>query len=153
MKTGMILFIALMISVSSAQEIKVSARTGDADIDMHLSQINKYGKADFEFFKKDMTLKFGASSSEINDYYYKDRINPGDIYYGYTLSSVSGRPVGNIMEMYKKKKGWGEIAKELGIKPGSREFHMMKGKALSGIGKVKSKHIDSRKGGKPKGKK
>ena len=148
-------FIFLLVMVISlplfAQEVKVSARTGDADIDMHLDEVNKYGKAEFEFFKNDVALKFGVKAGEISDLYYKEKIEPGDIFYAYTLSSIAGKPVRGIIDLHKNKKGWGEIAKQLGIKPGSREFHMLKGKSLSGIGKVKSKHIDSRKGGIQKG--
>lgn len=151
MKKLIFLLVFILFSYISAQESRVVVRTGDADVDMHLDQINKYGRAEFEFFKKDLSLKFGAAIGEINDYYYKEKISPGDLYYAYTLSSNTGKPVSGIIDMYKSKKGWGEIAQELGIKPGSREFHMLKGKTLSGIGKVKSKHIDSRKGGSSKG--
>lgn len=156
MKSIIILLIVVLFFPVYAQEVKVTARSGDADIDMHLDKVNRYGKAEFEFYKKDMSLKFGVSADEINDYYYKEKYSPGDIYYAYTLSAVSGRPVRTIFDIYKKKKGWGATAQELGIKPGSREFHMLKGRSLSGIGKVKSKHVDTKKGGTskstPKGK-
>lgn len=145
------LFIVLCLPVYS-QEVAVSVKTGDADIDLHLDQVNNYGRAEFEFFKKDMSLKFGVAAGDIHNYYYKEKFSPGDIYYGYTLSIVTGKPVRTIFDLYKQKKGWGAIAQELGIKPGSREFHMLKGRALSGIGKVKSKHTDTKKGGAPKGK-
>lgn len=148
-------FIFLLVMVMSlplfAQEVKVSARTGDADIDMHLDEVNKYGKAEFEFFKNDVALKFGVKAGEINDYHYKERLSPGDIYYGFTLSVVTDRPARDIFHLYKKKKGWGAVAQELGIKPGSKEFHLLKGRALSGIGKVKSKHVEIKKSGTPKG--
>lgn len=57
-----------------------------------------------------------------------------------------------MLVLYNNKKGWGAVAIDLGIKPGSREFHRLKGKSISGIGKVKSKHWDNGKG-KSKGKK
>lgn len=151
MKTLIIITSILFYTSAFSQSVYTYVETGDADIDLHLDQINNYGRTEFEFFKKDMSLKFGVSSGILDDYYHKEKISPANIYLAYTLSSVSGKPVGNIFELYKQKKGWGEIAKELGIKPGSREFHKMKGKTLSGIGKVKSKHIDSRKGGTSKG--
>lgn len=151
MKTFMIITSILFYTSVYSQSVHTYIETGDADIDLHLDQINNYGRGEFEFFKNDMSLKFGVSKGILDDYYHRDKISPANIYLAYTLSSVSGKPVGNIFELYKEKKGWGEIAKELGIKPGSREFHIMKGKTLSGIGKVKSKHIDSRKGGTSKG--
>ena len=150
MKSIILLLIVVLFFPVYAQEVKVTARSGDADIDLHLDEVNKYGRAEFEFFKKDMSLKFGVAAGDIHSYYYKEKVSPGDIYYAFTLSAVSGRPVRNIFDLYKKKKGWGAIAQELGIKPGSREFHMLKGRTLSGIGKVKSKHVDTKKGGTPK---
>lgn len=150
MKSIIFLLIVGLFFPVNAQEVKVAVRTGDADIDMHLDEVNRYGKAEFEFYKKDMSLKFGVSAGDINDYYYKEKFSPGEIYYAFTLSTVTDRPIRTIFDLYKTKKGWGAIAQELGIKPGSREFHMLKGRSLSGIGKVKSKHVDTKKGGTPK---
>lgn len=44
------------------------------------------------------------------------------------LSILVGKPVETVYVTYQKnqKKGWGAIAKELGIKPGSKEFHQLK---------------------------
>jgi hypothetical protein len=52
------------------------------------------------------------------------------------------RNIDDVIVLYKDKKGWGEVANDLGIKPGSREFFRLKGKSISGIGKVKSKIYD-----------
>lgn len=150
MKSTLFLSLFVILPFLYSQETTVAVRTGDADIDMHLDEVNRYGKAEFEFFKKDLSLKFGVSAGDINDYYYKEKFSPGDIYYAFTLSAVTDRPVRTIFDLYKTKKGWGAIAQEMGIKPGSREFHMLKGRSLSGIGKVKSKHVDTKKGGIPK---
>jgi len=45
------------------------------------------------------------------------------------LGEMSKRPTSSIIEKYKasKGKGWGGVAKSLGIKPGSKEFHALKG--------------------------
>jgi hypothetical protein len=42
-----------------------------------------------------------------------------------------------VLAVYKpnRKKGWGAIAKELGIKPGSAEFHALKNGNLSFTGR------------------
>jgi hypothetical protein len=44
------------------------------------------------------------------------------------LGHMTGRPFEKVYPTYKKNrgKGWGVIAKELGIKPGSPEFHALK---------------------------
>ncbi|MBW2248778.1 MAG: hypothetical protein JRF62_16680 [Deltaproteobacteria bacterium] len=47
--------------------------------------------------------------------------NPSDAY-------MVKQPTENVIEKYKsgKGKGWGALAKSLGIKPGSKEFHALK---------------------------
>jgi hypothetical protein len=41
---------------------------------------------------------------------------------------MAGKPPEYVAERYKsgKGKGWGALAKSLGIKPGSKEFHALK---------------------------
>ncbi|MCK4465819.1 MAG: hypothetical protein KAU83_08910, partial [Bacteroidales bacterium] len=57
------------------------------------------------------------------------------------LSKISGKPVDDVVEIYKvhKNKGWGYIAKQLGIKPGSPEFHKLKENVKNKGSKSKNK--------------
>ena len=72
---------------------------------------------------------------------------PADAYMVLRLGEMSNQPTEYVIEKYKsgKGKGWGALAKSLGIKPGSREFHALKrGQDFyddndRGKGKVKSK--------------
>jgi hypothetical protein len=45
------------------------------------------------------------------------------------LGYMTKKPLNVVLQTYKKNtgKGWGNIAKQLGIKPGSPEFHALKG--------------------------
>lgn len=129
---------------TSVQEKKMTSRTDDEDMDKHLAEIDKYGKSDFEAFKKDMSMKFGASTKDVHKYRYEYKMNPGDIYHGYTIATATGKSPEYVMNQYREQKSWGKVAQNMGIKPGSNEFHRMKGKSLSGIGKVKSKHIGAK---------
>jgi len=54
---------------------------------------------------------------------------PADAYMILRLAELSGRPPEYILKQYhaKKNKGWGVLAQDLGIKPGSREFKALKG--------------------------
>ena len=73
---------------------------------------------------------------------------PGDVYMSFQTAEVIGQPVQTVADAYSKNKGkgWGQIAKDLGIKPGSAEFHAMKNK-------MKGKKDKGEKGnGKGKGK-
>lgn len=151
---NILLAIIFFSSIAVAQELKISFNTGDSDIDRHLTDINAYGKAEYDFFKKELSLKFGITAKEIDRYVYTEKVSPGDLYYACAISNTTGRKVNDVIVLYKDKKGWGAVAKELGIKPGSKEFHRLKSKSISGIGKVKSMHTDNGKGkGKSKGKK
>ncbi len=51
-----------------------------------------------------------------------------DAYLVLRLGEMSKQPIENVIEKYKsgKGKGWGALAKSLGIKPGSKEFHALK---------------------------
>ena len=52
----------------------------------------------------------------------------GDVYMSAQVAQTINKPVEDVQKSYQKNKGkgWGVIAKELGIKPGSKEFHAMK---------------------------
>lgn len=54
--------------------------------------------------------------------------DPADAYLMLRLGEMSGIPVDQVIEKYRhsKGKGWGTLAKNLGIKPGSEEFHALK---------------------------
>lgn len=138
--------IIFLSSFLFAQEIRVSFETGDDEINQHLSEVNAYAKAEYQFFKKDLSLKFGISTREIDRYVYDEKVRPGDLYYACTMANVTGSSVNDVLVLYKEKHGWGAVAQEYGIKPGSKEFHRLKGKSMSGIGKVKSKHLYNSKG-------
>jgi len=54
--------------------------------------------------------------------------SPADAYIGLRLGEISGRTTDYVIDKYKQDKGrgWGRVAKSLGIKPGSAEFHALK---------------------------
>ncbi len=53
---------------------------------------------------------------------------PADAYLVLRLGEMSRRPTEYVTAEYKSNKGngWGALARSLGIKPGSREFHALK---------------------------
>jgi len=143
------LIVIISIALSSFAFAQVGARisfnTGDNEIESHLNDVNVYASADISLFRKDLTLSFHASNYDMDRYLVKERIQPADIYYGYVISFTTGRSFPLVMKMYKEKKGWGSVAKELGIKPGSDQFHALKNNTLKSIRqeKMKVKKSDS----------
>ena len=78
---------------------------------------------------------------------------PSDAYMVFRLGEMSSRPVDDVLDKYRtgKKKGWGSLAKSLGIKPGSQEFHALKQGDNLDSGQSKGKKKKNKKKGKGKG--
>ena len=70
----------------------------------------------------------------MREYYLERRWAPGDIYYACAIAHQLGRPCRDVLDIYARDhgQGWGVIAQRLGIKPGSAEFHALKGKVGKG---------------------
>ncbi len=141
------IFFALIVNQANAQ-----IRSGSFQIDGDLNQINVSANADFGKFRTDMSVGYNIAEDRINYYHAELNMAPADIYFALEMSRVSQRPVDDVIRIYKVRKlnGWGEIAKELGIKPGSPEFHALKNNA----GKKSAKYKEGKgpKGSKEKNK-
>ena len=139
MKLLKILFVILMdlLIVSSV------ASAGDFD---WIRDFNIQAEADQCGFRARLGARFQVGDVEINTVLGNVE-KPADAYMLLRLGEMSGQPIDHVIEKYKaeKGKGWGVLAKSLGIKPGSKDFHALKqGQGLyndkdRGKGKVKSK--------------
>lgn len=122
------LFFALAFTagVSYAQDY----RTGDADLDANLKIVNTKGKENLSEFKLDLSKRFDVPLPKVESCFTAG-MNPGDAFIALQIATIQKLPVDNVINVYKssKSKGWGAMAQELGIKPGSAEFHALKGKA------------------------
>jgi len=113
---------------------------------------NIAAQADPSGFRVRLATRFRIGDAQINAVL-SNIPDPADAYIVLRLGEMSHRPPEYVIERYKggKKKGWGALAKSLGIKPGSKEFHALKrGHDLSDDGWGKGKEKDK---GKGKGKK
>ncbi|GAA3579300.1 hypothetical protein [Snuella lapsa] len=73
---------------------------------------------------------------------------PGEIYFSLEVAKIARVSLDRVLTVYRthKSRGGGVIAKELGIKPGSAEFHQLKHNAGSKKGKGPGKkHNNSHK--------
>lgn len=118
--------LAFTTGVSYAQDY----RTGDADLDANLKIVNAKGKENLSDFKSGLSKRFDVPLQKVEDCFTAG-MNPGDAFMALQVASIQKVPVDNVIKVYKndKSKGWGAMAQELGIKPGSAEFHALKGKA------------------------
>jgi hypothetical protein len=141
------LFAALVLGASfaaaaGAQVISYSPRTGDVWIDTELGYTNDYGRRDRDYFVDDVVNNFGAPRYLINDLLTTRHWSPGDVYYACALAYQAKRPCGDVARAYEdndgKGKGWGVVAMRMGIKPGSPEFHALKGQLGKSNGRYKA---------------
>ena len=123
--------------------------SGDDDLNQSLIAIDANAELSFGSFKADISGSYNITSKKIDYLSIEIGMNAGDIYMTLELAKITLKSVDQVVEVYKthKGKGWGVIAKELGIKPGSPEFHALKGNA-----KNKGKKSDKGNKGKGKGK-
>ncbi|HEX3047726.1 MAG TPA: hypothetical protein VHY08_23440 [Bacillota bacterium] len=117
----------------------------ELSLDSAILQINVSGQTDYGTFKAQMTLSYNISENKVDDFYVSMKMAPGDIFMVFEVASISKISVDKVVEVYKvdKKKGWGVMAKELGIKPGSKEFKQLKNSANGFYEKLKSKGANS----------
>lgn len=136
-------WLILSLSHSSAQY-----NTGDTQLNASLVQIDATATVNFPMFKDDMVITYSVAPAKIETWSVSLGFKAGDIYLVLEMSKVLSKPVDDVANVYNtnKKKGWGAIAKELGIKPGSAEFKALKAGADKQAAKGKSKD----KGSKPK---
>ncbi len=130
-KLGLTLAVALALGASSfasAQTIGYNTRTGDVWVDSRLGEINDYGRQYRDPFIGEMTGYYGAPRSLVTDLLDQRRWSPGDVYYACAIASVLNLPCRDVVREYDRNpgQGWGNIAKRMGIKPGSPQFHALK---------------------------
>lgn len=103
-------------------------RSGDVWVDTQLRDMNDYGYRYREPFIDEMVRYHGAPRDLVRDLLVNERWAPGDIYYACSIASIIGRPCRYVVDEWQRDhgQGWGVMAKRLGIKPGSAEFHRLK---------------------------
>lgn len=150
-----ILFVALaQVAIS-----QISFHTGDPQLEKELNTLNKEAKTNLERFKENVSVVYGLKKDRTQVLLNK-KMEPAEIELLCRLSKVSGVQFDKVLQMREsnKNKGWGELAKDLGIKPGSPEFHALKGTPKKNQNQAKgnsasSKSKGSSSGSKGKGKK
>jgi hypothetical protein len=98
------------------------------DFDVLLKELKVEASTDIAGYKTKLALDFGVSGKTVSLLIEKDRMSPEDAYMVLKLSSVTGKSVDAVVSEFNRSKGqgWGKIAKNLGIKPGSAAFHALK---------------------------
>jgi len=120
-----------------------------------MKRVDAHAKADMAEFHRTVSGQFGVPEAQVQVVLGKVH-DPADAFMIFQIGEMSHQPVDRVLPVYEshKGKGWGAMAKELGIKPGSAEFHALKsGDLYYGAERGAEKaHGKSKGNGKGKGK-
>jgi len=138
------LFLSLLTVVAP------SAHAGELDSLIH--SLNVQADADLGDFKTRLSAHFGVPGPEIN-VLISNVDTPADAYMCLRVGQIANQPTEIVVREYKanRGKGWGVIAKNLGIKPGSKEFHELKSGDFTGGKEAGESRGEGKKNGKGKG--
>ncbi|MEX1003221.1 MAG: hypothetical protein WDZ35_13970 [Crocinitomicaceae bacterium] len=117
-----------MLSFSSTAQI--SFNTGSDELDADLNLVNTDAKKDLPSFKTRLSVEYKVSVKKI-DYLLSLNMTPAEVYLALEIAVIAKRSIDEVAKNYQvnKSRGWGYIAKQMGIKPGSAAFHQLKGSA------------------------
>lgn len=92
-----------------------------------LEKLSIEANSDLSSFKLKLATRFNLGKVQIKTVL-NSVDNKGDAYMVMRLAEMSGHNINDTLQSYNenKGKGWGVLAKNLGIKPGSRAFHSLK---------------------------
>lgn len=92
-----------------------------------IRDFNIQAEADPSGFRARLATRFNRGDAQIK-VVLNNVEKPADAYMVLRLGEMSNQLTETVIEEYKsgKGKGWGALAKSLGIKPGSEEFHALK---------------------------
>jgi len=104
----------------------VSSISAAGDFDW-IKDLNIQAQADPSGFRAALGARFRIGDAEISAVL-GNVAYPGDAYMVLRLGEMSRHPTDYVIQQYRagKGNGWGALAKSLGIKPGSDEFHALK---------------------------
>ena len=116
-----------LIPLSLVIALLLPAAAFAAGLDVFISNVNVQARADLPGFSVGLSTQFGVPVTQVQAVI-RSVPEPADAFMILQLGQMSHRSPDAVMSVYRsdKKRGWGVIAKDLGIKPGSAEFHALK---------------------------
>ena len=134
--------LSLLVVLAIVLSVTVAA-AGDFD---WTKDFNIRAEAGPDGFKAQLSTRFKIGNAQV-EIVLGNVDSPADAYLVFRLGEMSSKSVDYVLNKYKteKNKGWGVLAKSLGIKPGSKEFKALKagsdlyGKTDMSKGKKKNK--------------
>lgn len=115
----------ILVGLLLAQVVFISSSSA-SDFDW-MDNLNIKAQADSSGFRVQLATRFHIGDAQVQTVI-GNVGNASDAYMVLRLGELTHRPIKEVVSVYRshRKKGWGVIAKKLGIKPGSKEFHALK---------------------------
>lgn len=138
--------VVLMLSI--AVSLMGMSSVAHADLNSFLKSVNSQALADINNFNARLSRQFGVPVPDV-DAILRSVPNPADAFMVLQLGQMANMEPPSVLTTYQrsKGKGWGELARELGIKPGSPEFHALKSGNLSFTGERSGGAVEHSGGG------
>jgi len=105
----------------------LTAGLAHAELNVYLDELSIAARNDFGNFTAELGARFGLSRGEV-EVVLSNVDRPADAAMVLWLGEHSHQSRERVLEVYREEKrgGWGAMAKSLGIKPGSDDFHALK---------------------------
>lgn len=139
------------VAAADSYAFGFNPRSGDAWVDAQLGDVNLFARGNLDGYVDEVVVSTGAPRYYVREMVVDRGWAPGDLYYACLLARALGRPCTYVVEAYEREargrgRGWGVLAQELGIRPGSAAFHELKGKVGQGNGRMKARGGPSNRG-------
>jgi len=121
--------LALAVTTADAQyAYGYESRTGDPTLDAVLDTINLLFNDEPDYYVEQIVYETQAPPVIVREYILERHNAPADVYMIGELAQSSGLPFSVVAQRFDadRTRGWGVIAQDLGIKPGSPQFHALK---------------------------
>jgi len=108
-----------------------------ASLDGFLKSVNIQARSDANLFNAKLSAQFGIPESNVR-IIVNSVSSPADAFMVLQLGQMAHMEPELVLQQYQrnKGKGWGRLAQDLGIRPGSPEFHALKKGNLSFTGEI-----------------
>ncbi|MDD2318424.1 MAG: hypothetical protein PHO83_00050 [Geobacteraceae bacterium] len=119
MKKIVLVFVVLLLVCGSA--------IAGGGLTVFLDNLNVQAQADLPGFSARISAQFGVPLPQVQTVLGTVAV-PADAFMVFQLGQMANRTPDAVLATYRanRGRGWGVIAKNLGIKPGSAEFHALK---------------------------
>lgn len=123
-----------------------------AELNSFLRGVNNQAMADSTTYNNKLSRQFGVPMPKVESIV-RSVSQPADAFMVLQISQMTHKAPEAVLHTYQrsKGKGWGTIAREIGIKPGSPEFHALRRGDLRFTGERSKDYPVQQKSGRGKG--